>query len=149
MGTSTSTATDTASATPVAPLVMVTAGQELPLLHFSSAKGNDCFGVLAKKADGSRYLSKYGVGIPALAKDLPSSVTIKGGKEEVVLDLELGYTESGNRKVSFSGATEVPGQGKRMVRVNISQTKSGWNVIAKVIPMGEGGGRVTSLADLW
>ena len=145
-----STPATPAAAAPVAPLVLEIAGQKLPLLHFTSQKGNDCFGVLAKKANGERYLSKYGVGIPALGDDLPlkgSIVAADGSK--VDLALELGMTESGNRKVSFSGSKEVPGQGSRMVRVNISQTKSGWNVIAKVIPMGEGGGKVTSLADLW
>lgn len=143
------TATSTTTA-PVAPLVMVTAGVELPLLHFRSAKENDCFGVLAKKADGTRYLSKYGVGIPALAENLPDTVTIKGDTEEITLHLEKGFTDSNNPKVSFSGTKEVPGQGTRMVRVNISQTKSGWNVIAKVIPAGGGaGGRVTSVSDLW
>jgi len=131
-------------------LVMQTAGSDLPLKHFASAKGNDCYGVLAKKADGTRYLSKYGVGIPALAAALPRQVTLVNGESKVTINLESGYTDSGNQKVSYNGALEVPGIGRRMVRINLSSTKSGWNVIAKVIPMGEGGsGRVTELSDLW
>jgi hypothetical protein len=133
-----------------APLVLKVAGQEIPLLRFLSKRENECYGVLAKKANGERYLSPYGVQIPALAKDLPAKAVLVGTDGKTVdLNLELGYKDDGLPKRFFNAKVNVPGVGDRMVKVNLSQTKSGWNLIAKAIPGGEGGSKVTSIADLW
>lgn len=140
------------SAQKSAPFLLAVSGKELPLLRFESKKGNECFGVLSKKGDGTRYLSQYGLGIPALGDDLPTEATLVKGDDPtktVKIRLDAGETESGNRKASFTGTVNVPGLGDRRVTVNLSIRKVGWNAIVKVIPFGENAGTVTDLADLW
>lgn len=129
--------------------------------------GNTYHALLAKKADGTRYLSPYGVTVAKLCDELPDTVRLLvqqvevTGDDATVIDektvpvkLEFGFTDKGNRRVKFSGAYDIPFLGRKMLTISISSPKNGDptnNVIAKAINLGAGAGggsRVVSLDDL-
>lgn len=137
MANTTSTKTDT--------VALELVGTELPMRAAVSKKGNEYFAVMAKNKRGERYMSRYGVPIPALDDMLPTEATVDG--KPVTLD--PGISTSGNPRVS--GGTQIVVNGNPLnVTVSISLKQDGnWNLIAKAIPGGGGGGsRVQSISDL-
>jgi hypothetical protein len=170
MGASTATAVE--KITTVAMFLLV-GDKRLPLREAKAKdSGNVYHGLLAKKANGERYLSPYGVTVPQLIDELPTTVRLLvqqiqvDGDESTVLDektvpvtLEFGYSQSGNPRVKFNGAYDIPFLGRKMLTISISKPakpKDGEpptnNVVAKAINMSQGGAvggrRVTALDDL-
>lgn len=91
----------------------------------------------------------YGQQIPALAKELPTTVEYEGQQ----FNLTKGTTPDGRAKVSGTGPIlfDAAANEHRNLTVTISVTKTGaWNVVAKVVRQGGGSGdRVQDLDDLW
>lgn len=136
------------------------AGTMIPFRTFTSKSGNLCYGVLAVRNDGSRYLSPYGVGIPAISAKLPTMVTLvevtqtgtKSTEREIdTYGLNSDKTTKGRPRVSVRDiGVDLPGTDKTLnLAVSISDQADGtWNLSAKAIPGGGGGRRVVELGDL-
>lgn len=131
-------------------LILQIAGKDVPFRHFVAQKsGAECWGVLDKKTNGDRYFSRYGVPVPALASDLPTSVVLTDGTTPVVLPLEFSFTDDSRPRVAHNAKVTLPNGQERQVAISISVTKKGhWNIKAIANSGGGGGGRLTSLADL-
>lgn len=134
------------TSTTVSTIALDLAGTDLPMRAAVSKKGNEYFAVMAKNKRGERYMSRYGVPIPALDDMLPTEATVHG--ETVTLD--PGISAGGNPRVS--GGTQIVVNGNALnVTVTVSLKQDGnWNLIAKAIPTGGGnaGPRVQSISDL-
>lgn len=121
-----------------------------------SKNNNDYWAVLRPTKSGERKLSQFGVKIPALDTSLPGTAYIVDpeSKKKVEVRLESGVTNAyegkggGNPKVQFRGKTTLPNGQERMLTLVISQTQGGeWNVIAKAVGIGGGGGAATVDVD--
>lgn len=118
-------------------------GTELPLRSTTSRHGNTYWAALAKKKDGSRYFSKYGVRVAAvvLGGESPKAgeaITILGS--EFVLHAD--ENDRGQSQVKTSGTMVVPGHGKKQVQITITDVGEGeYNLVAKVVGISEGGRR--------
>lgn len=110
------------------------AGTKLPLSEHVSKKGNQTF-VLAKKGQSTGQAFRYGTKIPYLGDGtLPTSVEVDG----TVIPLERVDDERGPRA---RGGQKVEINGEYLTAsVSIRDTGQGWNVVAKAIPAGTGGG---------
>ena len=92
----------------------------LPLRATHSKHGNAYWAIQGKKADGSRYVSGYGVNVSkALVGDkLPSSITVLGETFTFVQD----KTEKEQLRLRASGKVVVPGHGKKVFSFRITVT---------------------------
>lgn len=79
----------------------------IPFRAYGTKSGNVAHGVLATKADGSRYFSKYGVPVEpkVIGGALPSSCEVLG----TTFTGDVGTTDKGRKKVTFSGDVNVDG----------------------------------------
>ena len=119
-------------------------GDTLPLRAIAARSGNTYWATLAKKANGERYFTKYGVTVDnGVISELPTSIEIEGMKVQLKLDI----TEKGQRRVRGSGKVNVKGVGNKTFTIRITEMNDGqlFNVNASL--RGEsavGGPKVTS-----
>lgn len=128
-------------------LHLIVGDKTLNMVEFLSDKGNEWYSLTAKKADGTRYVSMYGIAKPALAPSLPVQVSILDPEtqESVPVYLAKSKTDDSREKAAFSGQVTLPNGTIRNLRVSFSVTKSGdWNIVAKATPFGQGSGSRTT-----
>lgn len=109
------------------------AGKTIGLMAVKVKDKDHHYYVLTPSQEKAKQATMYGVPVDALATSLPTFVVIDGVK----VDLTAGLTgkdgdDPAKRrpKRAFSGAVDLPSLGIRMARVSVSQTPTGWNIIA-------------------
>lgn len=98
-------------------------GAELPLRQTVSQRGNAFWATLAKKSNGERYYSRYGVTVSAavVGSKVPASAEILG----TTIGLAADTSDKGQPRLKGSGTVVVPGHGKKAVSVRITITEQG------------------------
>lgn len=117
-------------------VTLVIAGASEDLGSFTSKKGNTCFGYMDVKADGTEYLPQYGVPIPPIAENLPSTVEFRTADGEFTLPLSRPEkAEPGTQKVSGRTQSVSVGGKPYVAQVTVSVRKNGdWNLKASLWP---------------
>lgn len=127
----------------------------IPVRAATAKNGNPYWAVLARKNDGTRYFSSYGVKISASdlsLEGIPTKVRVRDSKDFVVtLSLDSGYTQGDKprKNARCHQLRNVNGQ-DRMIKAVVSETEvSGiLNLVFSIHGKGNKGSRVVSLSDL-
>jgi hypothetical protein len=112
-------------------------GESVTLAALTSKGGNEYHALTTPNGK----MAMYGKPLPALGDQLPVKVQLDG----VDVYLSKSLTDDGREKASYSGALTVRDTVKN-VRVSItkSKDKTVWNVVGKVLNIGNGGRPVGS-----
>lgn len=100
--------------------------------------GNTYWATLARKADGSRYFSRYGVNVSdSVISELPNSVEVCGKS----IPLSVDHNEKGHKRVRGDAKVMVPGVGNKQFSLRITQlAPSTFNVSASIRGISEAPG---------
>lgn len=114
--------------------------RKVRLSYLVAASGNGYWTAATKAGKWS----KYGIPIPALADELPTSVTIIDpvtGSASAAIALTPGMTTSLAPKVSAHQSVDLPNGLTKSLSISVSETALGWNLVATANGGGGGGSR--------
>lgn len=107
-------------------------GSVLPLRQYESSFGNECYGTLSIKKDGSRYFTKYGVNVSSKVvgdHTQIESVKVLGKTFQVVTDTD----DEGVTRLRATGRVKVNGKEKTFsLRITVKQDGTNYNVSSSI-----------------
>lgn len=125
-------------------------GTELPMRARETKSGNTAWAVLAKKNNGERYYSQYGVRV--VGADVLGGAAPKAG-DTITVDgtsfkLERKLNDREQVQLRANGDLVVPGVGKKAFKFILTDVGEGeYNLLAEIHGKSEGGGR-KAITDL-
>jgi hypothetical protein len=92
--------------------ITLNTGKVIPLRPMAAKSGNTFYATLARKSNGERYYTKYGVNVTSdvVGKTLPKTFTFDGKTFTVV----AAKNDRGNNKVTWNGEVTVDNEKKSL-----------------------------------